>query len=704
MATLEKIRSKSVLLFVIIIVALLAFILGDFLTSGRTYFGNGTTIAKAGSAKVDYTDYQARMNTVSEQQRNNSRQPDNDELSQSVIQQLLLEKMLQNEYEALGITVTNEELTEAMTGNMPHPAAQQFIYQISGSLGLPSPSGSAVYDAMMNPAKYGMPTEAADELKQYWAAIEAQVEASLMQEKLDALINGLYTANAVDARQAYDDVATTRHITFASKPLNTVSDDDVEVTDADLKAAYSADLEKYRLDEPARAIDYILVRIEPSEADRIAGTHDIENALLELNQNEGTATVAANPKFVVNTMSSTAARINDNRLKSFVDTARVGQAAMLSSMGDSYTLVKLLGVTNEIDSINITFIGRPDGASLDSIVNEAKAGKTFAELVDNETIFGQDSVWTSLAGPNTAGHLKAALESNPVGQYFTVSDTIQGQPVETLYRINSRRQAVPYYEFATIDYTIDPSQETLTDLSSALRTYVSNNSSAEEFAKNAADAGYVVMNDVVSNSSAHVGMASDSRPALKWLMNAKKGQVMPVYQDNKQTYLLAAAVKEIYDGEYLPYNAVVIADQVYAKALHDKKAAKLVEEYKGKADNVEGYAKLMDVATQTADAMFSSRMIPGIGFNESAVQGAVAAAQAGQLTGPLAGNNAVVVFVVTGEDTQNREYDYKEYSNQFNMSYGIGGARPLQDIRRFELLLGKDKVKNSSLNMVQDLN
>ncbi|MDE6157292.1 MAG: SurA N-terminal domain-containing protein, partial [Muribaculaceae bacterium] len=40
MATLEKIRNKSVLLFVIIIVALLAFILGDFLTSGRTYFGH----------------------------------------------------------------------------------------------------------------------------------------------------------------------------------------------------------------------------------------------------------------------------------------------------------------------------------------------------------------------------------------------------------------------------------------------------------------------------------------------------------------------------------------------------------------------------------------------------------------------------------------------------------------------------------------
>ena len=56
MATLEKIRSKSILLFTIIIVALLAFILGDFFTSGRSLFGNGTTVAKIG--KENSTNYQ----------------------------------------------------------------------------------------------------------------------------------------------------------------------------------------------------------------------------------------------------------------------------------------------------------------------------------------------------------------------------------------------------------------------------------------------------------------------------------------------------------------------------------------------------------------------------------------------------------------------------------------------------------------------
>ena len=45
MATLEKIRSKSVLLIIVIGVAMLAFIIGDALTNSRNNFGDHTTIA-----------------------------------------------------------------------------------------------------------------------------------------------------------------------------------------------------------------------------------------------------------------------------------------------------------------------------------------------------------------------------------------------------------------------------------------------------------------------------------------------------------------------------------------------------------------------------------------------------------------------------------------------------------------------------------
>ncbi len=82
------------MLFVIIIVALLAFILGDFLTSGRTYFGSGTTIAEAKGKKVDLTLYQQQLERANEQARNYNQNVDNDELAQNVIQGLLGQELL----------------------------------------------------------------------------------------------------------------------------------------------------------------------------------------------------------------------------------------------------------------------------------------------------------------------------------------------------------------------------------------------------------------------------------------------------------------------------------------------------------------------------------------------------------------------------------------------------------------------------------
>ena len=103
MATLEKIRKRSVLLIVIIGAALLAFILGDALTNGRTLFGNGTTVAQLGDAKVDISEYQQRLEMLQ------AANPDADgqELSQMVISQLIEEKLLDNAADRLGIEVSD---------------------------------------------------------------------------------------------------------------------------------------------------------------------------------------------------------------------------------------------------------------------------------------------------------------------------------------------------------------------------------------------------------------------------------------------------------------------------------------------------------------------------------------------------------------------------------------------------------------------
>ncbi len=200
MATLEKIRKKSALLFTIIIVALLAFILGDFLTSGRSFFGHGTTMAKTAGQSIDYNKVSERVEQLSQQAQAQGQNPDSEALRQMAIQQLLTQALINQEIADLGITVSDSEISNGMTGAVPHPAVQQFIYQISQSLGLQNISGEAVFDAVSNPAKYGISDQqTAQQLRALWAQQEQQLEEAIKYQKFTDLISGLYSANPVDA-------------------------------------------------------------------------------------------------------------------------------------------------------------------------------------------------------------------------------------------------------------------------------------------------------------------------------------------------------------------------------------------------------------------------------------------------------------------------------------------------------------------------
>lgn len=694
MATLEKIRNKSVLLFIIIIVALLAFILGDFLTSGRTYFGHPTTVATAGDATVDYTDYQARLSQAGEQLRQQGRDVSNDVLTQNVISQLLTEKLLDNEYNDLGITVTDRELTEALVGDNATPQAQQMVAYLAGQLNLPDASGATVFDAMKNPAKYNLPAQIGDELHSIWAQQEKATEEQMLNQKFMKLVTGLYTYNKLDAKEFYDDNATTRTIAYVAADASAVSDDDIEVSDADVEKLWKADKEKYRLDEPMTEINYIYVSIEPSQADRLAAQQAVENAIMNLNLTAGTEAVASDTKFNVTTNRTTLANIRNAKLRDSIEAHQPGYAFLLSRGADSYTIAKLIDKSTGVDSVNISMMRAAEGVSLDSLATAINGGKTFAEL-NSENVQSQDSIWTALEGINLDDKTKNALATAAIGKAFVLSDTIQGTPVGAIYRVNERHAPVTYYEVATIEYTVDPSQETLTDLTSALRTYVSNNSSAKDFTDNALEAGYSILSDQVGASSTGIGNARESRKFIKWAMENKKGKVSPMLQDDRQTYLIALAVMDKYD-DYMPASSPAISQQLKAQARNNKKAEKLMADYQGKASDLAGYAQAMGKEVEHGNVNITMPALLNVGLNESALHGAIAAADKGQFVGPVKGNRGIMVFEVEGINTDNRPFSEEEYGQRFNQTFGL-----MRLPSPLPLLLGKDKVENRSLNFIQ---
>lgn len=692
MATLEKIRNKSVLLFVIIIVALLAFILGDFLTSGRTYFGSQTTVAKAGGVTVEYQDYQNRISQLSEQTRAEGRNVSSDALAAQALNSLVAEGLMNKEYENLGIVVTDGELEEAMFGTAQHPLAARMIASVSGALGLSAPDAHAVADAVSNPARYGRTPEEGAQIGQMWRETETEIENQLLGAKFGRLMSGLFTYNKLDAQSAYDNVAATRHIAYAVKDASAVADDDIEFSDADVQALWNSRRSNYAVDEERRQVDYIYVRIEPSQEDRIAAANAVENAVVGLNTTEGLDAVAADARFVVENGTAALSQITDRNLRSFLDTTAVGKAATISRNSDQYVLAKLLGTHMGIDSINVSFARMADGISPDSIAAAINGGATVVSLMADGNVQGADSTWNSLEAPGMDEKMRQALTDATVGTAFVYTDTINGIAYPTVFKVNRRHAPVKFYDFATATFTVDPSQQTLDDLSANLRTYVSNNSSAAEFSDNASENGYPVLSDEIGASSVRLGNADDSRRFVKWAMEARKGQVSPVFQDDRQTYLLAIAVKDIFD-DYRPFTSPRLYTQLSAEARDAKKAAKLMEQYNGQGTDLASYAQAMGVEVAEGDVNITSPILLNIGINESALAGAIAAAGEGQFVGPVQGKHGIMVFEVRNIDNANRPFTEDEYGQLFFRNFN-----PLRNPSA--LLLGKNKVDNRSLNFI----
>ncbi|MDE7450094.1 MAG: SurA N-terminal domain-containing protein [Paramuribaculum sp.] len=683
MATLEKIRSKSVLLLVIIGVALLAFILGDFFSSGRTFFGTGTTVAKVGGQKIDIHQYQRKLEEASRQYQQSGQKIDNAVLQQQVLNSMLAEALYKQEIADLGLVVTDAELSEAMLG-MGAAFTDRMVQQQVGV-----ESAAQLHDMAYNPVKYGLEEAQAAQLREYWVNLENQIEEQLLQSKFQTLFSGAIVANQLDAKALYDENASTASFAYVKKDYASLPDDQFEVSDADLQAEWQKHKSAYAVPEETRNIRYIAVPIAPSQADRLEAQKKVENALVALRQSNGTEGLQDMPDFVVDRQKSNPLSLRDRRLRSFADTAKVGDAVMVSHMVDNYTLAKLINRSSEVDSVNVSVmaVAAPRN-TIDSMINVLNNGGKFADMAQNEAVQqSNDSLWVSLLDPNMA-EFKALLAEQASGVYFT-PDTAAAAQGGRIFRINRRHSPAPVVDLAVVTFTAEPSVATINDLESSLLNYVNSHNTVASFADSAMTAGYQALPATVSFSTPQINRLEDSREAIVWAMNAKKGEVSPVFGDEQSGRFLALVVEDVY-SDFVPATDTQVNAYLRSKVLNDKKAQAIISEYDGKAKDLIGYAGLFDVSVDTTTATFGQPMVPKFGMNRSEIQARIATAKKGELVGPVKGVNSVLFVEVVDVDDAGRPYNYEENAANYARTRGaymLGNNLP-------SVLQGKEKVDN----------
>ena len=651
-------------MLIVIGVALLAFIIGDFLNSGRSFFGAGTTVAKVDGTKISITDFQRRYEQYNQQLQASNQKVDGAVVQNQVLQDMVTEQLLEEEAEALGIDVTDAEITEAMTGQGAVPA----VVQMARQLGLESPA--QLHDLVFNPGKYGAQDADVAQVRAQWLEMEKNVTNQLKYQKIGVLLSGAIQANDLDKEAIAADMSTASTVELVNVPYSSLDNKDFPVSDEELQARYEKEKSQFKTEDEIRKIHYIAVNIVPSQ-------DDLAKAQKLFNSVDSTLRVTMGVESVRNiselTINQRTVRSNDvdAATREFIASAAEGAVSAPRFRSDEHSLVKLLSKKMDVDSVNVDMLQVQGVKKVqDSVLNLLNSGKPFAEVADNKVAGGQQSMWMNLMQMGAdSKSVEAKKKLLAAGSEYFVIDSNDNAAL--IYRVNEKKAPKQMYEIAEVSYKVFPSDETIDNLRAGLQKYISANNTAKLFADNAIASGYQALEAEVTAETPQINGIESTRKEVQWAFGAEKGSVSSIYDKEGNDKMIAVALDDIIPAGYMPLSDSGVRSVIETKVRNDKKGEKLLADYKGKASDLAGYAKLMNVPVDTAVTItFSQDFIPVLRNMESKLTAEAPYAKQGSLNGPVKGDQGVFVYKVVKNEKSSTQMTPEQLAQRYSMSMG----------------------------------
>ena len=665
MATLEKIRQRKKILAIVIGAALLAFIIEVGIEAwGRS--GGNSAAAIVGNEKIDIMHFSKEVEkAAAEAQQNNQDQVDPAVRQQQVLDDMINEKLLEKEYESLGITVSDKEISELMIGKNAAPAVVQFAQQV----GAKSPLD--LYEFIKNPDKQGVQRSQVAELENQWNKLQDDIVKQYKFAKLQNLLAGCMQANDLDRAQLAEEGAVTNVLTFAKKDYSSLPDDKYTVSDEELKAEWEKMKFMFKLDEEARAIHFIAVDIAPSAEDIAAANKIADAAYLALQKGRGVDSVRLLGTVHIDSTIVTKDKL-PAKVRDFFAGAEIGTVRRDTTTGEHHQMYKLINKQVSIDSVMLSYVSVQGDAKMQkTVMDQLNAGKSLDELKKAypQKVDGKQGEWQRLYG--IADSLKNKVGNAAIGTYFVYNSADQGA---ILMKVDEKKAPKLFYTLATISYDAYASTKTSDTLRDKFQDFLNKNKTAKDFKENAAKAGYNAIDAIVTPSSPQLTSPytrgiKDTRKAVKWVFDNKKDMVSPIFSDNNNV-LVAVSVDDIYKDGYLPYTFEQGKQMLTQRVRNSKKGDALMKQYKGKANDINGYAALMGSKVDTARVAFSGMSDPKLG-QEPGLVGRIATAKPGTLQGPWKGENAVIVYQIVKQEKEERKPSKEELDNRYAQARGI---------------------------------
>lgn len=677
MAAIGNIRKHYGLLVVIVGIALLAFVLGDLFKSTNSRQENNVAIVDG--EKISYQDYSNLVNmnleNVKAQNGGSLSTEDNYSVHANTLEQMIRDIIMKNEYKDLGLTVSSDELYDQFLGENPNQYVVQSFTNPDGSFNRELVTTYIRDFQTLNP-----------ELKSNWLNFERAIKEDRLNTKYETLLKkGFYLPNKLAERIYADKNDKTSAEVYAVR-YNTVADSTVVVDEADNKAFYNNNKNKYQT-EATRSIDYVVFEITPSQADVDYSKKYVSDLTKDFAEIENAA----------NFVNANSDLTYDSTWKSRKDVpAELEQVIFDQNNGIGfvygpyenegyYNIAKIVDMENRSDSLMASHILVSYANALRSDATRTKEeAKTLADSILN--VVKKDNSKLETLAKDFSDDPSAQTNNGDLGWFtdgmmvYTFNEFVQDNEVGTIgmvetpfgyhiIKVTDRNEATPKVRLAVVAHEITPSTATYQNIFAEANKFVTENTTAEAFNKAIEEQGLNKRTypSLKKNTNFITGI-NNPRQIVRWAFdeNTKVGDMSTIF-DLDNMYVVAVLTKSVEEG-FTPYED--IADRYQFVIKKEKKGAMLAEQaktygtdYQKMIDNMKGEKTTVDNVT------FEGRGFGNFGVEDKVI-GTVIGMKEGEVSEPIVGGNGLFVVKVTKETPAATTTDYssivREYRTRYN--------------------------------------
>ena len=634
---LEKIRSRSGLLLLVIGVGMFSFLGGDFFSSINGGPSSPTSVGDVDGESIEIQDFEKSVQTSFQNQSQSNPNVDVSQVRNSVWNQLVRDMIFQKEFDHIGLVVGSDEVFDMIQGDNIYPSIQQTFVNPE--------TGQFDKARLLQYLKEDIYNDESGEALDRWLQFEKAIVKEKLNSKFINLVSkGLFISdwemNSTSASQS-----ETRDISYFEIPFKTLADSLVTVSDSELKSYMKKNQDRYQQDE-SRDIEYVVFSVDPSNDDKASAQMWINDVITDF-------TNAKDDQSFINKYSDSPSTmltyVDESGLDKETESlfnAKVGTIVGPYSAGfNKLRVAKLIDIENRPDSVKARhiLISTSDAvAKIDSIKSLIENGASFANLAKSLS----EDTQSGLDGGNLGWFQEGVMVSQFNDACFS-SDREKLSVVNTqfgihLIEVTKRSRTSKKVKIGFVDRDIYASNQTYQEVFAKAGKFAAESSNKSEFNESLVKQNLTKrIADNLTSSSTNIAGLDSPRSLIKWANEASEGEVSEIFEFNSK-FVIALLSKVRKEGMQ---DLEDVRTELETAVRTEKKGKMLLDQFSDATD-LNQSATEYGVSVKTATGLvFSSNQVTGLG-KEPFVVGASFAVDKGETTKAFLGNNSLFMVRV----------------------------------------------------------